>query len=192
MGFAILYFKWYETFLWICLLFYKSPITFSSERMKLHNQYYHRALRPQFWWWIPYLKEKERKIKLLSWLQFFFNSCWYVCMHASFINIYNTIYNAHDQHFFFFFFHQIPLFRLALWILHNDFWPGFSGSFSPSRSLALKSNDTFFCWKWWRSHYTPFKYKSILYRHKLPKTFGSWFGLNIINIYLNDTWLHLN
>ena len=79
VGFATLYFKWYETFLWICSLFYKSQITFSSKRMKLHNQYYHRVLQPQFWWWIPYLKEKERKIKLLSWLQIFFNSCWYVC-----------------------------------------------------------------------------------------------------------------
>ena len=90
VGFAILHFKRYENFIWLCSLFDTSPINFSSASMKFHNQYYHRALRPQFWWRIPYLKEKERKIKLLSWLQFFFNSCWCVlCMYASFINFYN-------------------------------------------------------------------------------------------------------
>ena len=154
MGFAILHFKRYENFIWLCSLFDTSPINFSSASMKFHNQYYHRALRPQFWWRIPYLKEKERKIKLLSWLQFFFQFMLvctvYVCIIYQYLQF--TICNSHVKSTLFLFLFFIRFQYLSLlsqfWILHNYFWPGFSGSFFLFLSVSgSQIKWHFFCFK---------------------------------------------
>ena len=74
-----------------------------------------------FWWWIPYLKEKEKKNNIFILITIFFNSCWYVWMHH--LSMF-TIYNSHVKStlflLFFFRFQYLSL-TYQFWILQMIF-----------------------------------------------------------------------